>query len=126
MQKNDEIHGCLSTHQAAALCIAMCGLRLTQKPVKRPVVQVRKGCHMALVVPVRNLTRHQWTHWAAIRRNLLAVHVAHARSGDGLPAPLSRISSAGSLCPTWALPVRSRHASQQNCSAGEVEDNIHW
>jgi IS605 OrfB family transposase len=117
----------ISTHQAAAFAIARRGLRLSEKPVKRPVVQVRNGGHVALLVPVRKPLRHVWAQWSGIRDNLSAVHVAHARSGECRisPAPLRRISFAVALCPTWALSVRSRHANrQQNCSAGVVEEDV--
>lgn len=117
----------ISTHQAAAFAIARRGLRLSEKPVKRPVIQVRNGGHVALLVPVRKPLRHVWTQWSGIRRNLSAVHVAHARSGERSisPAPLRRISFTGPLCPTWTLSVRSRHANrQQNCSAGVIEEDV--
>ena len=127
----------ISTHQAAALAIARRGLGLSEKPVKRPVVRVRNGGHVALLVPVRNPMRHVWTHWSAIRTKLSAVHVAHTRSGDSKqpPAPLPQSRSAVALSPTWVLPVRSRYANhrqqcpvnrQQHCSADVVGDTIPW
>ena len=127
----------ISTHQAAALAIARRGLGLSEKPVKRPVVRVRNGGHVALLVPVRNPKRHLWLHWSAIRTKLSAVHVAHARSGDfkSSPAPLSQSSFAVALSPTWVLPARSRYANhrqqcpmnrQQHCSADVVGDVIPW
>jgi IS605 OrfB family transposase len=119
----------ISTHQAAAFAIARRGLGFSEEPVKRTVIQVRNGGHVTFPVPVRKPGKHVWTQWAAIRKELSAAHVAHARSGDyqKSPAPLNRICFSGTLCPTWALSVRSRHANrQQHCSADVMEDAIPW
>jgi IS605 OrfB family transposase len=115
----------ISTHQAAAYAIARRGLGFSEKPVRRPVVPVRNGGHGTFPAPARKHGKHVWTQWAAIRKELRAVHAAHARSGASKmgPEPLRLLTSLGS---TWALPVRSRHANRrQNCSAG-VMDDIPW
>jgi IS605 OrfB family transposase len=115
----------ISTHQAAAFTIARRGLGFSEEPVKRPVIQVRNGGHVTFPVPVRKLGKHVWSQWAAIRKELSAVHVAHARSGDRIKSPAPLWSPT--LCPTWVLPVRSRHANrQQHCSADVMEDAINW
>lgn len=115
----------ISTHQAAAFAIARRGLSFSEKPVKRPVVPARNGGHVTFSVPARKHGKHVWTQWAAIRKELSAVHVALARSGSNRtdPAPLRLFASEGS---TWAVPARSRHANrQQNCLA-DVMDDIPW
>jgi IS605 OrfB family transposase len=114
----------ISTHQAAAFAIARRGLGFSEKPVRRPLIPVRNGGHVTFPVPVRNPAKHVWTQWAAIRKELSAVHVAHARSGDCQkpPAPLW----SPTLCSTWVLPARSRYVNcQQHCSADVMED-IPW
>lgn len=116
----------ISTHQAAAFAIARRGMGFSEKPVKRPVVPVRNGGHVTFPVPARKHGKHVWTQWAAIRKELTAMHVAYARSGSRKtdPAPLGHLASLGS---TWALPARFRHANrQQHCLADVMENTIPW
>jgi IS605 OrfB family transposase len=115
----------ISTHQAAAFAIARRSLGFSEKPVRRPVVPVRNGGHGTFPVPVRKHGKHVWTQWAAIRKELRAVHAAHARSGSSRmdPAPLKLLASLGS---TWALPARSRYANRQQNSSAGVMDDFPW
>jgi hypothetical protein len=109
----------ISVHMGAALAVARRGLGLSERAPKREAqVPTRNGGHVTLLVPARNPRKHEWTHWASIRKTLKAAHVAHGRSGLplGMPAPLSPEMRA--LGATWPLTVKPRNANrQQHCLA---------
>ena len=114
----------ISVHMGAALAIARRGLGLSEKPPKREAIAPsRNGGHVTFCVPVRNRTKHVWSHWGKIRTTLKAAHVAHGRSGEpkGKPAPLT--PARQSLGANRPFTAKSREANrQQHCSAGVLGD----
>jgi IS605 OrfB family transposase len=91
----------ISVHMGAALAVARRGLGFCEKPaVREGVVPARNGGHVAFELPARNVSKHVWSHWAAIRKELKAAHEEHYRCGDGKkpPPPLSREN--GMVCAT--------------------------
>jgi IS605 OrfB family transposase len=104
----------ISIHQGAAMAIARRGLGFTEKPATAEVI-LPDGVHVTLALPVRNRAKHVWTQWAGIRRNLRAAHAAHRQLLKHTPSR-PETPPLGAIC---LLPVKPRHASQQNCSAGD-------
>lgn len=108
----------ISVHQGAALAVARRGLGLSDAPaVRQAIVPVRNGDHVTFALPVRNRTKHVWSHWSKIRTCLKAAHAAHVRSGlhNEAPAPLSPEMRAVSA--TWISTAKSRGANRsQHCS----------
>lgn len=71
----------LSVHHSAALCIARRCLGGSERlPRHETKVYDGKGGHVTLSVPVRNRNEHVWTSWRAVRKELLAAHVAHPKT----------------------------------------------
>lgn len=114
----------ISVHQGAAYAIARRGLGLSEKPIQRTaIVPVRNGGHVTFVLPVRNRSKHVWSHWSAIRTALKAAHVAHYRSGVSKEnsAPLSPAMRALSACRSSV--VQSHGANRfQHCSGSVMDD----
>jgi len=116
----------ISVHMGAALAIARRGLGLSEKPPKRVgVTPARNGGHVTFCAPVRNRSKHVWSHWAKVRTALKAAHVAHCRSGMNkkMPAPLSpEMRALGAI---RSSTVQSRSANrQQHCSAGVALQDV--
>jgi hypothetical protein len=83
----------ISVHQGAAIAIARRSLNLSERPAKRMgPVPVRGGGHVTLLLPARNRSRHVWSLWAKIARQIRAAHVAHIqllpRKAGSTPGPL--------------------------------------
>lgn len=115
----------ISVHQGAAFAIARRSMRLRESPTVRwALVPVRGGGHVAFELPVRNRSKHVWSHWSNIRTRLRAAHVAHARLGPWRQAPPTPLSpEARALCATWTSTAEPRGANrQQNCSADVLND----
>ena len=109
----------ISVHQGAALAIARRGLGFSEKPAAQTTeVVFADGVHVTIALPVRNRAKHVWTQWAGIHRNLRAAHAAHRRLLKNTPSG-PETPPLGAIC---LLPVKYRHVSQQNCSAGEEDD----
>lgn len=71
----------LSTHLAAALCIA----RRYQKFSESPCSSIRKipdgkGGHVAFVLPERNRTKHVWSFWGQVKKKIKTAHAAYYRA----------------------------------------------
>jgi len=107
----------ISVHQGAALAIARRGLGFNEKPAAAEII-LPDGVHVTLALPARNRTKHVWTQWAGIRRNLRAAHAAHRQLSKNSPSR-PETPPLGAIC---LLPAKFRHASQQNCSAGDEGD----
>lgn len=117
----------ISVHQGAALAVARRGLGLSERPIgRKAVVPVRHGGHVTFELPVRNRSKHVWSHWSAVRIRLRAAHVVHYRSGlsKEKPAPLSpEMRALGSIRSSMA---KLRGANRfQNC-LGSVVDDVPW
>jgi len=71
----------LSTHHAAALCIARRFLGFSEQP-PRPLEYVYDGKkeYIALSLPVRNRGQSLWSFWSRLRKKYLAAHAAHFRA----------------------------------------------
>ena len=83
----------ISVHQGAAVAIARRSLNLSERPAKRMgPVPVRGGGHVTLLLPAGNRSRHVWSLWAKIARQIRAAHVAHIwllpRKAGSTPGPL--------------------------------------
>jgi IS605 OrfB family transposase len=71
----------LSTHLAAALCIARRHQKFSEAPCS-PTGNIPdgKGGHVAFVLPARNRTKHVWHFWGQVKRKLTTVLAAHFRA----------------------------------------------
>lgn len=105
----------ISIHQGAALAIARRGLGFSEKPATAGVFLL-DGVRVTIALPARNRAKHVWTQWAGIRKNLRAALVAHRQLQSKRTPSAPETPPLGAIC---RLPVRPRHASQQNCSAGD-------
>ena len=115
----------VSVHIGAACSIARRGLAFSERtPRSTAIIPVRNGGHGTLTLPVRNRARHVWSYWAAIRRKLIAAHVAHYRSGGGKkpPAPLSSLPQTA--CSYRHLQVRSLQANRSVDRAPDVWSDV--
>jgi len=71
----------LTTHLAAALCIARRYLRLSETPISsQGIIPDGKGGHVAFVLPERNRTKHVWHFWRQVSKKLPTVLAAHHRA----------------------------------------------
>jgi len=68
----------LSTHLAAALCIARRYQKFSESPCS-PIGTIPdgKGGHVAFVLPVRNRTKHVWHFWGQVKKKIKTVLAAH-------------------------------------------------
>ena len=77
----------LSTHHAAALCIARRFFKFSEAPSKCPMKVVHKNVQVTCPLPVRNREQHVWTFWIKASKKLKAALAAHLRAS---PDPLCR------------------------------------
>ncbi len=114
----------VSVHQGAAAAIARRGLGLSERPPRRRAVKVpnRQGGHVALVLPVRNRTRHVWSFWAAARKALAALQ-APARSGT-LPGP--HVPAKRRVCSHRAAGVELPGANRAQRCSEHVLGDVPW
>lgn len=71
----------LSTHLAAALCIARRYQKFSEAPcLPSGKIPDGKGGHVAFVLPERNRTKHVWHFWKQVKRKLSTVLAAHRRA----------------------------------------------
>jgi IS605 OrfB family transposase len=89
----------LSTHLAAALCIARRHQQFSESPnLSEGRISDGKGSHLAFDLPVRNRTKHVWHFWGQVNKKVTAVHAAHFR------ARRSRSSDPPSSIPATVIP----------------------
>lgn len=74
----------LSTHHAAALCIARQFFKYSEVPSQCPMQVVHKNIQVACPLPDRNREQHVWTFWKRADRKL---KVALAELFRGSPGP---------------------------------------
>jgi len=111
----------ISVHQAAAYAIARRGSGFRERPImeKDAIIPTPKGDHVTFPLPARNRGKHVWSFWSAVKISAEAVLAAHIRPPDnGDPAKKMKLKTSKRKCPVFS--VRSRNASQQNCSADEM------
>lgn len=81
----------LSTHLAAALCIARRYQKFSESPCSsHGNIPDGKGSHVAFVLPVRNRTKHVWHFWGRVKKKLTTVLAAHfqaIRRSSSPPSP---------------------------------------
>ena len=122
----------ISVHQGAAFAIARRGLGFSERLSTRAgVTPARRGGHVTFDLPVRNRSKHVWSFWAGVRKNLNVALAAHFRSGeaDAAPAPLisavqyvpTRRGLARSSSSTRRLPENPRHARRTDCSGVDLD-----
>lgn len=126
----------ISVHCAAALAIARRALGLSEKPSagfqghgkKIAVVPTGNGGHIAFSVPERKRGKHEWTQWAAIRREQKAAHVAHYRSGERKRKPARLAAILRPLGAIRSFEVESLNANrQESCSPDVViQEALPW
>lgn len=68
----------LSTHLAAALCIARRYQQFSESPCSpKGNIPDGKGGHVAFVLPVRNRAKHVWNFWGLVKKKITTVLAAH-------------------------------------------------
>jgi IS605 OrfB family transposase len=77
----------ITTHQAAAFCIARRFYQYSEKLPLTSSIPDGKGGHILFSVPVRNRKRNEWSYLAEVSKKLRAAHAGHfrvakRRSGD--------------------------------------------
>lgn len=71
----------LSTHLAAALCIARRHQKFSESPISsKGIIPDGKGCQVTFDLPVRNRTKHVWHFWGQVKKKIKAVLAAHHRA----------------------------------------------
>jgi IS605 OrfB family transposase len=71
----------LSTHHAAALCIARRFFGFSEQPTRCLIKFTdNKGVHVAFPLPERNRGKHVWTLWSKVAKEIQAVHEARFRA----------------------------------------------
>jgi IS605 OrfB family transposase len=71
----------LSTHLAAALCIARRHQKFSETPCSSEgKIPDGKGGHLAFVLPARNRTKHVWHFWGQVKKKIATVLAAHFRA----------------------------------------------
>ena len=71
----------LSTHLAAALCIARRYQNFSESPCSSiGDISDGKGAHVTFVLPERNRTKHVWHFWSKVKRKIPTVLAAHKRA----------------------------------------------
>lgn len=73
----------LSTHLAAALCIARRFYHFSESPPKRTLKWVHKNLQVTSPVPVRKHGEHVWKVWARVKKKIAAVHAELAQKSSG-------------------------------------------
>lgn len=67
----------LSTHLAAALCIARRYQQFSESPCSpKGNIPNGKGCHVAFILPERNRMKHVWHFWGQVRKKIKMVLAA--------------------------------------------------
>ncbi len=70
----------ISAHQGAALAIARRGLNLSERPAVRVgQLPTRHGGQVTLLLPARNRSRHVWSFWSKVSRQIRAALRAHVQ-----------------------------------------------
>jgi IS605 OrfB family transposase len=69
----------LSTHHAAALCIARRFYQFSESPSKCSMKVVHKNVQVTCPLPVRNRRQHVWKFWIEASKKLKAALAAHCR-----------------------------------------------
>jgi hypothetical protein len=70
----------IGVHQGAAIAIARRSLALSERPDKRVAhIPTRGGDHVSLLLPERNRSKHVWSLWSKVSRQMRAVLAAHLR-----------------------------------------------
>jgi IS605 OrfB family transposase len=86
----------LSVHHAAALCIARRYQKFSESPCSpERIIPDGRGGHVALVLPVRNRTRHVWHFWGQVKKKLTTV----------LAARFQAMKKHRSSSPIYSTPV---------------------
>lgn len=71
----------LSTHLAAALCIARRHQKFSEAPSSStPSISDGKGRYVAFVLPVRNRAKHVWHFWEQVKKKVTMALAAHFRA----------------------------------------------
>lgn len=70
----------LSTHHAAALCIARRFFKFSEAPSKCPMKVVHKNVQVTCPLPERNREQHVWTFWIKASKKLKTALAAHFRA----------------------------------------------
>lgn len=89
----------LSTHLAAALCIARRHQKFSEAPCSpERKIPDGKGSHVALVLPARNRTKHVWHFWGQVKKKISTVLAAHFRAmrNRSLSPPSSALETGNS------------------------------
>ena len=73
----------LSTHHAAALCIARRFYKFSEAPSKCPMKVVHKNVQVTCPLPERNREQHVWTFWIEASKKLKTALAAHVRASPG-------------------------------------------
>lgn len=82
----------LSTHLAAALCIARRQQKFSESPCSfRPIIPDGRGVHVAFDLPARNRTKHVWHFWGRVKKKLLMAHAAHFQAKYRSSSPNSTL-----------------------------------
>ena len=70
----------ISIHQGAAIAIARRGLSLSERPAARVArLPTRQGGHVTLPLPARNRSKHVWSFWSQVSRQIRAALAAPVR-----------------------------------------------
>lgn len=68
----------LSSHLAAALCIARRYQKFSEEPVSSAgIIPDGKGSYVAFVLPARNRTKHVWQFWGQVKKKIKTELAAH-------------------------------------------------
>jgi IS605 OrfB family transposase len=71
----------LTTHLAAALCIARRHQEFSESPSSsKGIIPDGKRGHVAFVLPERNRTKHVWHFWGQVKKKMATVLAAHFRA----------------------------------------------
>ena len=70
----------LSTHHAAALCIARRFFQFSEAPPKCPMKIVHKNVQVTCPLPVRNREQHVWKFWVKASKKIKTALAAHFRA----------------------------------------------
>ena len=70
----------LTTHHAAALCIARRHYKFSERPSKSSMKIIHKNVQVTCPSPVRKRAQHVWGFWREANRKLKAVLAAHSRA----------------------------------------------
>jgi len=93
----------LSSHLAAALCIARRYLQFSESPCSPTgIIPNGKGSHVTFDLPVRNRTKHVWHFWANVKKKIKTVLAAHFRAiRNRSLSPLNSAHATGNSDSYW-------------------------